>query len=332
MARVLLGFITAFAVTVVLLPPVIYLSKKLKVRQTVLHYVDNHLSKSGTPTMGGVAVILGLGAAAAACRVGGGSSALLVLLTAAGYGVIGFLDDFIKIYYKQNMGLSAWQKILFQTLIAVIVSVYAYNNPLISDVVYAPFSLKELPLGLFAPVLYTGVFLAFTNSVNLTDGLDGLASKTTAAYCVAFAGLLGVIIYRFGADGGFSGEYLNLIIVCAALVGALCAFLCFNAFPAKIFMGDTGALALGGALAALAVVSRLSLFAPILGVMYVLTSLSVILQVLHFKRTRRRLFLMAPLHHHFERKDVHENRISTLYAAVTLFVGSLCVAITLALA
>ncbi len=317
-------------ITAVVMPAVIALSKKLKVRQTVLHYVDNHKSKSGTPTMGGIGIMIAVTVSSLSFMTKSHSLMLLVLLVTLAYGVIGFLDDFIKVFFKQNKGLSPWQKILFQVIIAVIVGVYAYYNDYILDSFFVPFTLGEVSLGVFAVPLYIIVFLALTNSVNLTDGLDGLASKVTAAYVFFFAVIVALIIRFFGDGQAFSAEYENILIFCGALVGSLIGFLCYNGFPAKIFMGDTGALALGGALACLAVVTKLSLMVPILGIMYVLTSMSDIIQVLYYKKTKKRIFLMAPLHHHFERKGVHENRIVTVYTAVTAMVGVLSVIIILA--
>ncbi len=328
MVNAALTLITAFVLTVVIMPAVIALSKKLKIRQTVLHYVDNHASKSGTPTMGGIAFIIAAAVSPLFFMNENNSLLILTVFVMLGYGIIGFLDDFIKIFFKQNKGLSPWQKIVFQVLIAVIVSIYAYYNRHILDIVYAPFTLKELPLGFFAIPFYIFIFLAFTNAVNLTDGLDGLAGKVTGVYSVIIFALIAIVIYALGDGQAFKPEYSNLLLFCAGLTGALIGFLCFNGFPAKIFMGDTGSLALGGALAALAVVTRLSLYVPMIGIMYVLTSVSVILQVLHYKRTKKRIFLMAPLHHHFERKGIHENRIVTVYSAVTLIMGLVAAALT----
>ena len=331
MIRSALSLIVAFSVALLVMPVVILLSKKLKLRQTILHYVDNHSQKSGTPTMGGVGIMIALSVASLCLMQKNHSLMLLVLLVTLAYGIIGFLDDFIKVYFKQNKGLSPWQKILFQVVVAIIVSVYAYYNDYIGDVLFVPFTLGEISLGIFAVPLYIIVFLALTNSVNLTDGLDGLASKVTAAYTASFAAIVALIIVLFGDGQAFAAEYENILIFCTALIGALIGFLCFNGYPAKIFMGDTGALALGGALACLAVVTKLTFMVPILGIMYVLTSLSDIIQVLYYKKTKKRVFLMAPLHHHFERKGVHENRIVTVYTAITAMVGVLSILIIAAI-
>lgn len=331
MIRLLLTLITSFALSAALMPLVIFLAKKLKVRQTVLSYVDNHAAKSGTPTMGGLAFVISAVACSLIFSSGSSSLALMLSMLTLGFGLIGFLDDFIKVFFKQNKGLSPWQKMLFQFLVALVIAFFVYYSPFVGDKVYVPFTMREISLGWFAVPFYVFVFIAFTNAVNLTDGLDGLAGKTSVAYTVFFAAVLSVIVYRFGVSAAYAEEYYNMLVLCMALIGALCGFLLFNSYPAAIFMGDTGALALGGALAGLAVMSKLSLIAPIIGIMYVVSCVSDIIQVAHYKRTKRRVFLMAPFHHHLERKGMHENKIVSLYTLVTFFVGAVTLIIILAL-
>lgn len=326
--RYALAALTAFLIGAAVMPLVIALSKRLKVRQPILSYVDNHSNKSGTPTMGGIGILFTLGVCCPLFMHGEHTRLLLItLFVTLGYGLIGFLDDFIKVRFKQNKGLSARQKIVFQLLIAVIVSVFAYNNAMVGDVLYLPFTMREIRLGWGAVVLCIAVFLAFTNAVNLTDGLDGLAGKVSAAYTFFFALLIAIAAVASG-DGQAEGEYANLLVYCGVLIGALCGFLCYNCYPAKVFMGDTGSLALGGGLGCLCIVSRLTLSAPILGILFVCTALSVIIQVIAFKTTGKRVFLMAPMHHHFERKGIHENRIGTVYFFITCAVGLACVLLT----
>ena len=331
MIRFLLTLITAFVLSVAVMPLVIFAAKKLKVRQTILSYVDNHASKAGTPTMGGLAFVI----SAAACTLifsrGSFTLALMLVVLTLGFGLIGFIDDFIKVFFKQNKGLSPWQKMIFQLLVALVIAFFVYNSPYVGDKLYVPFTMREISLGWFAVPFYAVVFIAFTNAVNLTDGLDGLAGKTSVAYTVFFAAVISVIVYRFGIAGEIAEEYENMLVFCFALIGALCGFLFFNSYPAKIFMGDTGSLALGGALAGLAVMSKLSFIAPIIGIMYVISCVSDIIQVAHYKRTKKRVFLMAPFHHHLERKGMHENKIVSLYTLVTFFVGAVTLVIILAL-
>lgn len=251
------------------------------------------------------------------------SLAVQILAVTLGFGIIGFLDDFIKVRFKRNEGLTPLQKIIFQVAVAVVTAIFAYRSPYAGDTVYLPFTLRAVNLGWFAPPLYAFAFIAFANAVNLTDGLDGLAAKSGAAYSCFFTAILAVIVYYVGVRPDEAEEYGNLIVFSLALVGALCGFLVYNSFPARIFMGDTGSLALGGALAGLAVTSRLVLFSPIIGVVYVVSCLSDVIQVLHYKRTKRRVFLMAPFHHHLERKGWHENRIVTAYALTTFAAGTI---------
>lgn len=331
MIRYLLALAVAFAFAVALMPAVIAFAKKLKVRQTILSYVDNHASKSGTPTMGGVGFVAAAVAVTFAFLRGSSSLAVMVAVLTLGFGLIGFIDDFIKVFFKQNKGLSPWQKIVFQFVVAIIMAFFVYFSPFVGDKLYVPFTLNEISLGWFTVPFYVFVFVAFTNAVNLTDGLDGLAGKTAVAYTIFFAAVIAVIVYRFGIMPDSGAEYKNLIVFCFALIGALCGFLLFNSYPAAIFMGDTGALALGGALAGLAVVSKLVFIAPIIGLPYVVSCVSDVIQVAHYKRTKRRVFLMAPFHHHLERKGIHENKIVTGYTLVTLFTGVVTLLIILAI-
>lgn len=311
-----------------LLPLNIRLVKKLKAGQPILSYVDNHKAKQGTPTMGGVSIVIALFSSLFFARHGD-KTVYVILIVTVGYALVGFIDDFIKVRYKNNKGLSAIQKIIFQLLLATIVSVYAYYSENVGSTVYAPFAPKQIELGRFAPVYYIFIFLAFTNSVNLTDGLDGLASSVTATNALFCSVMIGIAFFagELVGDGAF-----NMIVLCAALCGSLCAFLCYNTHPAKIFMGDTGSLSLGGFLACVAVLSKMSLSMLLVGIMYILTSLSVILQVVYFKITRgKRIFLMAPLHHHFERKGVFEGKIAVVYTLITFVCGAVTVALMLTL-
>ena len=334
MWRILLSFILAFIITAVLMPLVIKLCKKLKARQTILHYVDNHASKSGTPTMGGIGFIIAIAAATLLATIGTDSwLALVAVLVTVGYGVVGFLDDFIKIFYKQNKGLAAWQKIIFQLAIALVVAIFAYFSDIVGASIFLPFSFRSVYFGIFIIPFAIIIFLAFSNAVNLTDGLDGLAGKVTLVYML----FNGAILFTFTHLRGYSliniNEYTSLIAFAGAVVGGILGFLLFNSYPAKIFMGDTGALALGGSVGAFAVISGLSLYSPIVGIMYVLTCLSVMIQVSYFKITKgKRVFLMSPLHHHFERKGMHENQIVTMYTAITAVMGSLALMVTLLVA
>ena len=324
--RLILTAISAFILTLVLMPLVIALSKKLKMRQVVLHYVDNHASKSGTPTMGGSAFIVAVSIVAMIFFAPDNYLGLVTVAMFVGYGIIGFLDDFLKIFFKRNKGLSVYQKLISQLALAILVSIFAYNRSDVGSEIWLPGLKHTIDIGYWAVPFVVIVFLAMTNAVNLADGLDGLATSVSTAYTICFSGIIALLLV-FSPNLGqtLMHEYQNLLIFGVALLGGMVAFGCFNGFPAKIFMGDTGALALGGALAAMATFSRLHIFVPIVGIMFVLTSLSVLIQVGYYKLTKKRIFLMAPLHHHFERKGYHENKIVISYTVVTMIAGLLCI-------
>lgn len=302
--KFILSGIVALAFSILLAPLVISVCKKLKASQSILHYVDKHAQKEGTPTMGGfiflLAMLVGIFFLMSEQRF---SSFFLILVTLS-YALLGFLDDFLKVHFHHNEGLKPYQKIIGQFGLALIVALYIYFSGRTS----LNFFGLNFDIGFFTIPLVILVLLATTNSVNLTDGLDGLAGGVSFVYLLIF----GIILTLAG-----NAELNNLALVTFSLCGGLLGFLVVNSYPAKIFMGDTGSLALGGFIGTLAVLTGLELILPIMGVMFVLSALSDIIQVLHFKRTKKRVFLMAPLHHHFEQKGVHENRIVVVYIVIT---------------
>ena len=305
MLEFFLVFLVGLALAVILGVPILKLCKKFHLSQTILHYVDKHAGKSGTPTMGGWIFIIASCLASAIFLRGEVYTPILILLTMLGYGILGFLDDFIKIKYHKNEGLKPYQKIIGQVALALILAIFAYFN-VGSEIDL--FGLK-LDLGIFIIPFIVFFYVAVTNAVNLTDGLDGLATGVSGSYLLFF----GIILALLG--------FQNYSIISFALLGSLVGFFLFNCFPAKIFMGDTGSLALGGAIASLAVFSGLELIMPIIGILFVLTVLSDILQVGYYKKTHKRIFKMAPLHHHFEQSGVHENRIVAVYIVITIVCG-----------
>ena len=314
----------SFFLTLVISPLIIKLSKKLKASQPVYEYVDMHQKKSGTPTMGGVIFILGIVLTSLIFLNGEHKLTLTTLAVFVAYGIVGFLDDFIKVRYKHNEGLKPYQKIIFQLLIATIVAFFAYNSEIIGSSIYLPFVNKEIELGIFYIPLTILVFLALTNSVNLTDGLDGLASGVGLTYTASFSAIfftMFLVLQNLGISSLVLTEYQNLLLVMGATIGALLAYLLFNSFPAKIFMGDTGSLALGGLFACFNIFTKQVLLIPILGVMFVISSVSVILQVFVFKLKKKRVFLMAPFHHHLEKKGMHESKIVVIYITITAIIG-----------
>ncbi len=316
--------IYGFFVTLVISPFIISIIKREKVKQVILGYVEAHSQKSGTPTMGGIIFLISISIVSLICFQGESSLAKLSILIFVAYGVVGFLDDFIKFKFKRNLGLTPIQKLVFQTAISIAVGFFVYNSGIVGSVLIVPFTRFSIDVGWWIIPIVAVIYLATTNSVNLTDGLDGLASSTTFSYMLSFTLIL--LIFMQTNLAGMSeielSEMSNLTTLCSVVCGAMLSFLVFNCFPAKVFMGDTGSLALGSLVASVAVFSRMSLFIPILGIMFVLSAVSVILQVAYYKLTKKRIFLMAPLHHHFEKKGVHEVRITVCYALVTFLVGA----------
>ena len=288
------------------------LLKRWKAGQNILVYVEEHKGKSGTPTMGGIAFVFAI-LFSCALFTKFHRTLLVSLSIGVGYMVIGVLDDLLKKWRRDNLGLKAWQKMLFQTSVAVFASVYCMRANLTT--VHIPFLNKDVQIGGWIIPLTIFVFLATVNAVNLTDGLDGLAGGTS----VAFFLFLGIII-------AFQKERA-LATLCFCIVGSLLGYLLFNVSPALMFMGDTGSLALGGFAASLSVFSGNALYLPVLGFCFVLSVISVILQVIYYKVTHgKRIFLMSPLHHHFQKKGYSEPRIAYAYFLSSAVIGALCVA------
>ena len=301
--------LAAFLASLTLMMIILPILKRLKAGQYILGYVKEHKNKSGTPTMGGLAFIVAI-IVVGFCFFGFKDIRVnLTLSVTAGFTVVGFLDDFLKIYRKDNGGLKPYQKIIFQVAIATVAAVFCYLNDLCY--VYLPFAGgKSVFLGWGIIPLVILIFTATVNCVNLTDGLDGLAGGTSTAYLF----IMGLIL---------SVQSDKSSLLCFISVGALAAFLLFNANRASVFMGDTGSLALGGFISCVSVFSGNSLYIPLLGIMFVFSGISVIVQVIYYKRTRRRVFLMAPLHHHFQMKGYTECKITYAYVLITALVGIL---------
>ncbi len=295
--------------------------KRIKAGQPILKYVEEHKHKSGTPTMGGLFFILS--AIVIFIVLGGynGRIALVAMAIGLAFMLVGFLDDFLKIRLKRNEGLKAYQKIIFQVAIAVFAGVFCYYNGL--TVFYVPFTRIAVDLSFWTIPIVALIFVATTNSVNLTDGLDGLAGSVSVAYLVFLAIIIILQITIYEHLYSIKIEYDNLILLCGCIIGAVLGFLVFNINKAKVFMGDTGSLSLGGFIGAISVFSGNGFFIPVIGIMFVLSSISVIVQVFWFKRTGKRVFLMAPLHHHFQHKGFSESQITYCYFLVTVLLGAL---------
>ncbi|MEG1560013.1 MAG: phospho-N-acetylmuramoyl-pentapeptide-transferase [Clostridia bacterium] len=309
-------------------PWLIPLLKRFKFGQTEREEgPKSHLIKQGTPTMGGIMIILAVIAGTIAFSNGNLELALPAILIMTGYGLVGFLDDFIKIKLKRNLGLKAYQKIIGQFGIALIVALYCYNSPYIGSILYFPFINAELDLGIFYIPFAMILVIGMVNSVNLTDGLDGLASGISLIYCAAMA-IVFMYMSTILRDEGqiMSGANFSAMSVFAAsTVGACLGFLRFNSYPARIFMGDTGSMALGGAISAMALFSRSPFSVFLMGGCFVASAVSVILQVGSYKlRNKKRIFKMAPLHHHFELCGYSETKIVAGYMIVTTVLCLIC--------
>ena len=324
-------FVYAFFATLVISPFVISFIKKEKVKQVILNYVEAHSMKSGTPTMGGIIFLLSITLVSVICFDGSATLARMAIIIFLSYGLVGFLDDFIKFKFKRNLGLRAYQKIIFQLVISILTGLFVYKHSLLGGVLIVPFTSYQIDIGAWIIPLVVLIFLATTNAVNLTDGLDGLAGSTTFSYMLSFLTLIFVLLFKnvIGLSEIQVVEFKNIATLASVTAGAMVCFLVFNCFPAKIFMGDTGSMALGSLVASVAVFTGTSLYIPILGFMFVLSAVSVIMQVAYYKLTKKRIFLMAPLHHHFEKKGVHEVRITICYTIITLLIGAIVILVNI---
>ena len=304
MRIILLAVLVAFVLSIVFCAAAIPLLKRAGSGQHILSYVKEHAAKEGTPTMGGLAFVVAAVLSGLLFARGADKSFFVALAVGLGYLAVGFLDDLLKKRRGKNLGLRPYQKIIFQLAVAVMASVYCCLDGL--TVLRIPYTSIEADIGWWMLPLGMLVFVGTVNGVNLTDGLDGLAGGTSAVFFLA----LGTLVFLQGESGA-------LALLCFCLSGALAAYLVFNTSRASLFMGDTGSLALGGFAASAALFSGNALIVPIAGIMFVLSSISVIVQVIYYKKTGRRIFLMAPLHHHFQHKGYSESKIAYTYAAIT---------------
>lgn len=268
-----------------------------------------HLSKAGTPTMGGLAFIIGITVAVIASMFMKGSMTtgkIAILLSMYAFGAIGFIDDFNKVAKKQNEGLTPKQKLVLQVLFGAALAVFMMVKE--GTMMLIPFLGKTVDFGIMYIPFIVFIEVAMSNAVNLTDGLDGLASSTSAIVAGTFA-VIGMTVNGGSEPMASAGQ---------AVFGALIGFLIYNHYPAKIFMGDTGSMALGGVLSAMAIVGRMEWLLPIAGLIYVIEALSVIIQVTYFKKTGgKRVFRMAPIHHHFELGGWRETKVVRVFCIFT---------------
>ena len=305
---VYISLFLSFILTTAIAPIFIPFLLKLKVGQTVRDDgPESHLKKNGTPTMGGIIILIGfIGGSVIFCSRY--SNTIPIMLMTIGFGLIGFIDDYIKVVLKRSMGLRAWQKLLLQIIVTAIFAVYLTKVSGVNLLLRVPFTNGYmLDLSWFSYVILFIAVLGTVNGANLTDGVDGLASSVTIVIAIYFA-IIAVL------------ENMGLEPTSLALIGSLLGFLVFNCYPAKVFMGDTGSLALGGYVIATAYMLNMPLYVIIVAVIYLVENISVMLQVSYFKITKgKRLFKMAPIHHLFEKSGWSETKVVTVFTIVSIF-------------
>ncbi|GAA0444494.1 MAG: phospho-N-acetylmuramoyl-pentapeptide-transferase [Bacillota bacterium] len=307
----------AFLITVLMSPIIIPFLRRLKFGQSIREEgPKSHKKKTGTPTMGGLMIVLSVIITSIIMALktnsdGIGYELWLLIFVLVGYGLLGFLDDFIKVAMKRNLGLTSKQKMFGQLIIALVVY-FILRDQGFPTYISIPGTSIQWELGWGYALLIIFMLVGASNAVNLTDGLDGLLAGTAA---IAFG--------AFGILAWYGIPQNEVTIFSLAVVGALLGFLVFNAHPAKVFMGDTGSLALGGAIAAIAILTKLEIILVIIGGVFVIETLSVIIQVISFKTTGKRVFKMSPLHHHYELLGWSEWRVVTTFWLVGLIFAAL---------
>ncbi|ONI42243.1 phospho-N-acetylmuramoyl-pentapeptide-transferase [Candidatus Epulonipiscium fishelsonii] len=303
--NILYAAVIAFLLNTILSPYIIQELIKLKLGQNVRQDgLETHLKKAGTPSMGGIIFLIST--ALTSCLFFKDNKELQsILFITMGYGIVGFLDDYIKVAKKRSEGLTPIQKLLGQLGVTIIFAyLLAYYVGLDTNILIPFTDGKFLDLGpLYYPFLVFAV-LGLVNAVNLTDGVDGLAGSVTVLVATFFAAV------AWGFNSGSAP-------IAAAMAGSLLGFLLFNSYPAKVFMGDTGSLALGGFVSAMAFILKMPLFILIIGIIYIIETLSVIIQVSYFKKTHKRVFRMAPYHHHLEKGGWEETKVVSVFAIIT---------------
>jgi phospho-N-acetylmuramoyl-pentapeptide-transferase len=286
---------------------------------------QHHFVKAGTPTLGGLVILIALGVAFLSLSHYT-TNALLVFFVTLGCAAIGFLDDAIKLTHRRSLGLNARWKLLLLAGIAVVVGVVTEHREFATDV-YLPVVNRELPLSWAWYVLVFLMIAGTASAVNFTDGLDGLAAGTGIIAVFTFTAMAVIAWIRSGVPGERNDLYIDLSILGAALIGAIVGFLWYNAWPAEVILGDTGSMAIGGALAAFAIVMKTEFLLLLIGGIFVVETLSVIIQVLSFKYMGKRVFLIAPIHHHFEMKAWSETKIVVRFWIVTAIFCSIAFAL-----
>lgn len=308
--HVILSILISFAVCAILCPILIPVLRKLKIGNTEREELESHQKKTGTPTMGGIMILIAV-VVTSLIFVKDYPKILPVLLVTVGFGIIGFLDDFLKVVLRRSDGLLAKQKMLLEIVVTALFAVYLVKSGTSLEMLIPFTGGKYLDLGILAVIILFPAVIGTVNGVNFTDGLDGLASSVTVVVALFFT------VVSVGTSAGIEP-------VTCAVIGALLGFLLFNVYPASVFMGDTGSLALGGFVAASAYMMQMPIFILIVGLIYWVEILSVMIQVVYFRKTGgKRIFRMAPIHHHFELGGWSETRVVAVFSIITVL---LCLA------
>lgn len=301
-----LSFLLAFSIAFVISPRILMMLSKLNFGQEIREEgPQSHLSKAGTPTMGGVIFIIAIVASTLILNFRAFSRVYLFLLYLLLFALVGFMDDYVKVINKRNLGLTGKQKLLVQIVFALILTLLSLKNSAWDTNLIVPFTSYRLKLGMLYIPFTVLTIVATTNSVNLTDGLDGLASSVTSIVMLA----LGII--------AMNRSFISESMFAFAVTGGCLGFLRINAYPAKSFMGDTGSMALGGAVCAVAISMNMHLIIILVGLVYLIESLSVIIQVIAYKRFKKRVFKMSPFHHHLELSGYKETKVVGIFCIVT---------------
>ncbi len=331
MYRMTGALLLSMAIALAIGPKLIAYLKKLHFGQTIYELGPSHQQKQGTPVMGGLMMAAGILVSSLVChpaRWDGGWDPIIPLLAVAFLSMaVGFADDYIKAVKKRHDGLSPWQKIAGQVIVAVAFSVYCYLNPNIGSKIRIPFIRTEWDLGIFYIPVMTLLTIFIVNSSNLQDGLDGLLGTVTAISSSAWAVICMMLatIPALAAGTDIPGAKVTAVFA-LSMAGACIGFLRYNRYPAKTFMGDTGSMLLGGGTVAMAMVLRLPLLLLLIFFTPIMSSVSVIMQRYYYKLTHgKRIFLMSPIHHHFEKKGYSETQIVSMYAGITAILSLIAI-------
>ena len=329
--RMIAAALIALAAALLIGPGLIRYLKKLHFGQTIYELGPSHQQKQGTPVMGGLMMAAGILLGSVICHPAewyGAWDFIFPLLAVAFLSMaVGFADDYIKAVKKRHDGLSPWQKIAGQVIVSLAFSVYCYFSPMVGSAIRLPFTNAEWDLGIFYIPLMTLVVIFIVNSSNLQDGLDGLLGTVTAVGSSAWAVICLIMTFGIAMTGkGETGSIATVGVFAMSMAGACIGFLRYNRYPAKTFMGDTGSMLLGGGTVAMAMLLRHPLMLILIFFTPIMSSVSVIMQRYYFKLTHgKRIFLMSPIHHHFEKKGYTETQIVSMYAGVTLILSLIAV-------